>query len=92
MALSDLTTAAVGGRPRWFDRVFGHQFTEWRYRRQAGVWCDHEDHVVRAGARQFTIDRFDGPDHDPGMTEWRMANFGANKWRSCQRCGRFEWV
>jgi hypothetical protein len=92
ISMHDLLTAARGGRPRWFERLFGHQFTEWRHRRRTGAWCDHRDRVVKAGARQFTIDRFDGPDRDPGMTYWRMANLGINKWRFCQRCGRFEWV
>jgi hypothetical protein len=27
-----------------------------------------------------------------GFTPWRMANLGANKWRQCLTCRRWEWV
>lgn len=60
-------------------RTDRRQLCEWRFRIKHGFWCDH--HIVRHPSGVVC-----------GWTGWRMANLGANKYRNCRTCHRWEWV
>lgn len=65
------------------------QMRELWHRIRKGRWCMHTKVVYHGYVPQLDHEDYE---EISTLTPWMMANGGANKYRSCNECGRFEWV
>lgn len=64
------------------EKLTGRQLCEWWFRVEEGRYCRHELYGGDAS----------GADAVSTFTPWTMANMGANQYRWCRVCMRWEWV